>query len=207
MVQVSNTASLIISIVALLVSCSNVFVKIWQFFLEGQRDKILEGVNAAEAYYDIQGSTADLEDKREKYKPVPLDVKTTIDVKYHSIFGGQQGLDYADVYVLAGLHIISGHDDEFREMREARRKCQKFWDVIAGKYKAKALMHHNGPVELFLRRRLGLQTTPFFGKKWALRGEKHLKLCEPLDIAEWYISAGRPETRQAWHDEEEAIRP
>lgn len=63
------------------------------------------------------------------------------------------GLDYADVYVLAGLHIISGHDDEFREMREARRKCQKFWDVIAGKYKAKALMHHNGPVELFLRRR------------------------------------------------------
>lgn len=48
-------------------------------------------VNAAEAYYDIQGSTADLEDKREKYKPVPLDVKTTIDVKYHSIFGGQQG--------------------------------------------------------------------------------------------------------------------
>lgn len=131
-------------------------------------------VNAAEAYYDIQGSTADLEDKREKYKLVPLDVKTTLDVKYHSIFGGQQGereassssrlsniltdcivtvpkssdtheeaiagvkrlllrgpllwiatlhmttqaltdagLDLAHLCLLAGLHIISGHDDEF----------------------------------------------------------------------------------------------
>lgn len=37
-------------------------------------------------------------------------------------------------------------------------------------------------VYLFGARLIGV---PLGMQKWALRGEKHLKLCEPLDIAEW----------------------